>query len=183
MSENIPYIIAENGYYYVAYKEKAPVPEIVVSSKGVVNGLSEEYNDGWDFGPDSYSPTSTSAIPYTQTYGVNEALDYAQSNLEMYFPPQFSSPVRPIYYNVKKVKLMPGLFKITAPITMQFFDGYENDTTTNQSFDFPIAYANDPVIIIGNSTLPALSASTTALTITAPDATTTYTGYAVIAGQ
>ena len=68
-------------------------------------------------------------------------------------------------------------------LTVVFFDGYENDTTTDQSFDFPIAYANDPVIIIGNSTLPALSASTTALTITAPDATTTYTGYAVIAGQ
>ena len=68
-------------------------------------------------------------------------------------------------------------------LTVVFFNGYENDTTTNQSFDFPIAYANDPVIITGNSTLPALSASTTALTITAPDATTTYTGYAVIAGQ
>lgn len=80
MSENIPYIIAENGYYYVAYKEKVKVPEIVVSAKGVANGLSEEYNDGWDFGPDSYSPTSTSAIPYTQTSGVMEAIDYANSN-------------------------------------------------------------------------------------------------------
>ena len=58
-------------------------------------------------------------------------------------------------------------------LTVVFFNGYENDTTTDQSFDFPIAYANDPVIIIGNSTLPALSASTTA----------TYTGYAIIAGQ
>ena len=76
MSENIPYIIAEDGYYYVAYKEKAKVPEIVVSSKGVANGLSEEYNDGWDFGPDSHSPTSTSAIPYTQTTGFQEAVNY-----------------------------------------------------------------------------------------------------------
>ena len=64
-----------------------------------------------------------------------------------------------------------------------FFNGYENDTTTDQSIDFPAAYANDPVIIAGNSTLPALSASTTALAITAPDATTTYTGYAVVADQ
>ena len=68
-------------------------------------------------------------------------------------------------------------------LTVVFFDGYENDTTTNQSFDFPIAYGNAPVIVVGDSTLPALSASTTALEITAPDATTTYTGYAVIAGQ
>ena len=79
MSENIPYIIAEDGFYYVAYKEKAKVPEIVVSAKGVANGLSEEYNDGWDFGPDSYSSTSTSAIPYTETSGVQEAVDYAVS--------------------------------------------------------------------------------------------------------
>ena len=79
MSENIPYIIAEDGYYYVAYKEKVKVPELVVSSKGIANGLSEEYNDGWDFGPDSYSPTSTSAIPYTQTSGLNEAYIYSKS--------------------------------------------------------------------------------------------------------
>ena len=56
------------------------VPEIVVSAKGVANGLSEEYNDGWDFGPDSYSPTSTSAIPYTQTAGWQEGYDYAVEN-------------------------------------------------------------------------------------------------------
>ena len=29
----IPYIIAEDGFYYIAYKKKAKVPEIVVSSK------------------------------------------------------------------------------------------------------------------------------------------------------
>ena len=43
---NVAYIIVDNGFYYVAYKEKVKVPEIVVSSKGVANGLSEEYNDG-----------------------------------------------------------------------------------------------------------------------------------------
>ena len=76
---NIPYIIAENGFYYVAYKEKVKVPEIVVSAKGVANGLSEEYNDGWDFGPDSYDPTSTASIPYTQTTGIMEAINYGSS--------------------------------------------------------------------------------------------------------
>ena len=79
MSENIPYIIAENGYYYVAYKEKVKSPYIVVSSKGVANGLSEEYNDGWDFGPDSYNPNSTASIPYTQTAGIMEAINYAST--------------------------------------------------------------------------------------------------------
>ena len=73
---SIPYIIAEDGFYYVAYKEKVKVPEIVVSSKGVANGLSEEYNDGWDFGPDSYDPASTANPPYTETSGIQEAVNY-----------------------------------------------------------------------------------------------------------
>ena len=76
---NIAYIIVDNGFYYVAYKEKVKVPEVVVSAKGVANGLSEEYNDGWDFGPDSYDPTSTANPPYTQTAGILEAVTYKLS--------------------------------------------------------------------------------------------------------
>ena len=67
-------------------------------------------------------------------------------------------------------------------ITMAYFNGYENDTATNQSITFPIAYVNAPTVAVGNSTLPALSASATALTITAPAATTVYTGFALIIG-
>ena len=107
MSETIPYIIAEDGYYYVAYKEKVKVPEIVVSSKGIANGLSEEYNDGWDFGPDSYSPTSTSAIPYTQTTGVMEAYNYAIT----------------VY---KNIKLMGGVFLIDVPLEIGSQSGLNN---------------------------------------------------------
>ena len=110
MSENIPYIIAENGYYYVAYKEKAPVPEIVVSSKGVANGLSEEYNDGWDFGPDSYLPTSTSAIPYTQTVGIQEAFDYAIS------VGNISSGLGGNYLIMPDIYIMAGNYNIYNPI-------------------------------------------------------------------
>ena len=75
----IPYVIQEGSFWYVAYKEKVKVPEVVVSAKGVANGLSEEYNDGWDFGPDSYDPTSTANPPYTQTSGIQEACDYSFS--------------------------------------------------------------------------------------------------------
>jgi hypothetical protein len=64
-----------------------------------------------------------------------------------------------------------------------YFDGYENDTTTNQTITFPIAYNNAPTVAVGNSTLPAFTTSTTVLTITAPDATTTYTGTALVAGN
>ena len=67
-------------------------------------------------------------------------------------------------------------------IMMLYFNGYENDTTTNDTITFPIAYVNAPTVIAGSSTLPAMSATATVLTITSPDATTTYTGTAIIAG-
>ena len=94
----IQYVIQEDGFWYVASKDRTPgVPEITVSAKGVANGLSEEYNDGWDFGPDSYSPTSTSAIPYTETSGIEEAINYGRN-----------------------VKLSPGMFTIYVPIVIQY---------------------------------------------------------------
>ena len=68
-------------------------------------------------------------------------------------------------------------------VMVLYFNGYENDTTTNQSITFPIAYNNAPTVAVGNSTLPAFTTSTTVLTITAPDATTTYTGTALVAGN
>ena len=68
-------------------------------------------------------------------------------------------------------------------VMVLYFDGYENDTTTNQTITFPIAYNNAPTVAVGNSTLPAFTTSTTVLTIKAPDATTTYTGTALVAGN
>ena len=113
MSENIPYIIAENGYYYVAYKEKVKAPELVVSSKGVANGLSEEYNDGWDFGPDSYNPNSTANTPYTQTSGILEAVNYSYGSE--------SSPQTPIKLTAGHFIISPDapLYQVntSAPIT------------------------------------------------------------------
>jgi hypothetical protein len=78
----IPYVISEDDgvLWYVAYKERSPgIPYITVSAKGVANGLSTEYNDGYDFGPDSYNPNISSGIPVTQSGGLLEAWDYAVS--------------------------------------------------------------------------------------------------------
>ena len=73
----IQYVIQEDGFWYIASKEKNPyVPELTVSAKGVANGLSTEYNDGYDFGPDSYNPSVTSGVPLTQTSGIQEAINY-----------------------------------------------------------------------------------------------------------
>jgi hypothetical protein len=106
---NIPYIIAENGFYYVAYKEKVKVPEVVVSAKGVANGLSTEYNDGYDFGPDSYDPNSTANPPYTQSDGFLEAWNYAVS---------IASPNARENPDPPEIRLGNGLFTISAPITL-----------------------------------------------------------------
>jgi hypothetical protein len=95
MTELIPYIINENGYWTVAYKKRTKgFPEITVSSKGVANGLSEDFNDGYDFGVDSYDPTSTATIPYTQTAGIQEGINYVG--------------------NKGEIKLTGGNFNITA---------------------------------------------------------------------
>ena len=59
--------------------------------------------------------------------------------------------------------------------------GYENDTTTNQTITFPIAFVNTPIVSANNTGL-TISASTTTLTITAPDVTTTYSGIVVVEG-
>ena len=131
MSETIPYIIAENGYYYVAYKEKVKVPYIVVSSKGIANGLSEEYNDGWDFGPDSYSPSSTSAIPYTQTTGTGEGYQYAINN--GYF----------------KIVLGTGTFHIKEQITITQpvdFEGQGGTQAANETINGVYSPYNVPSI-------------------------------------
>ena len=74
----IQYVIQEDGFWYIASKEKNPyVPYITVSAKGIANGLSTEYNDGCDFGPDSYNPSVTSGVPLTQTSGIWESNAYA----------------------------------------------------------------------------------------------------------
>jgi len=78
----IPYVISEDDgvLWYVAYKERSPgIPYITVSAKGVANGLSTEYNDSYDFGPDSYNPGVSSGIPVSQSTGFLEAWNYAVS--------------------------------------------------------------------------------------------------------
>lgn len=72
---------------------------IIVSSKGVVNGLSDIPNDGSHFGPDTMlgatSPNQTGA-PYTQTGGIQEAVNYA-------------------YPKTLNIKIPAGKYVITAP--------------------------------------------------------------------
>ena len=66
-------------------------------------------------------------------------------------------------------------------VFIAYFDGYENDTTTNQTITFPTAYSYTPTVAT-NSTNLTVSASTTELTITSPDSTSTYSGVVEVVG-
>lgn len=61
------------------------------------------------------------------------------------------------------------------------FNGYENDTTTNQSINYPQPFDNYAVITANNTGL-TISASTTGITITSPNSTATYSGIVIVEG-
>ena len=60
-------------------------------------------------------------------------------------------------------------------------NGYVNDTTTNQSVTFPVAFTQQ-VAVTSNSSGLTVSATLTTLTITAPNATTAYNGVIIVKG-
>ena len=59
--------------------------------------------------------------------------------------------------------------------------GYENDTTTNQTINFPLPFSTSAVIT-GNNTGLTISTTTSGITITAPNNTTTYNGIVIVEG-
>ncbi|MEM3862399.1 MAG: hypothetical protein QW203_07975, partial [Thermoplasmatales archaeon] len=76
-------------------------PYVIVSAKGISNGLSNIPNDGADFGPDTLlgaSSPSQYGPPYTQTSGIQEAINYVTS-----LP------------DTMEIVLLPGTYNITAP--------------------------------------------------------------------
>ncbi|MFP3191243.1 MAG: hypothetical protein RXR31_07960 [Thermoproteota archaeon] len=61
------------------------------------------------------------------------------------------------------------------------FNGYENDTTTNQTINYPLPFSTTAAITANNTGL-TISASTSGITITAPNSTTTYSGIVIVEG-
>jgi len=64
---------------YIPQKIIQTKPFITVSAKGISNGLSDTFNDGADFGPDTLlNATSPSQYgpPFSNTSGIQEAIDY-----------------------------------------------------------------------------------------------------------
>ena len=62
-----------------------------------------------------------------------------------------------------------------------YLDGYENDSTTAQTYTFPTAFANTPVVSTNSASVPGVTVSTTELSL-APDTTTAYTGWIIVEG-
>jgi hypothetical protein len=60
-------------------------------------------------------------------------------------------------------------------------NGYENDSTTAQTYTFPVAFSTVAVITTNSASVPGVSTSLTEFSI-APDTTTAYTGIIVIEG-
>lgn len=78
-------------------------PYITVSAKGLANGLSDQFNDGADFGPDT---------PGTKTSGIQEAHNYRVSLAK-----QYPSDIYPYsFYPI--VQLITGTFICDADIVV-----------------------------------------------------------------
>ena len=93
------------------YNFPKKLPYITVSAKGISNGLSTVFNDGADFGPDTYLGATTKnrlGPPYTQTSGIQEAINYARSfanNNTAYLP---------------EIHLAQGTYLVHQPIYLKF---------------------------------------------------------------
>ena len=62
-----------------------------------------------------------------------------------------------------------------------YLSGYENDTTTAQTYTYDTAFTNTPIITANNSGLTPTTVSTTAISFN-PDNTTAYTGFIILEG-
>jgi len=87
------------------------LPYVTVSPKGMSNGLSDIPNDGADFGPDTLLSTSSKGqygSPYTQTSGIQEAINYVRS---------FANPNTAF---LPEIHLLPGLYLVHQPIYLKY---------------------------------------------------------------
>lgn len=62
-----------------------------------------------------------------------------------------------------------------------YLDGYENDSTTAQTYTFPSAFVNTPVASVNSTSIPGMTITNSSVSF-APDTTTAYTGFIIIEG-
>ncbi|MEM3860589.1 MAG: hypothetical protein QW478_14550 [Candidatus Micrarchaeaceae archaeon] len=103
-------------------------PYVTVSAKGISNGLSNIPNDGADFGPDTLLGASSPdqyGPPYTQTSGIQEAINYLSTGGEIH--------LRAGTYTVNELISVPSFMTIrgegrgvTVLNGLNFFQGQQN---------------------------------------------------------
>ena len=100
------------GFFPDMWKNITGKPYITVSSKGLANGLSEYFNDGADFGPDSLQADGT----LTVTGGMQEAWNYAFATATTNYPNQ--NNIKPGAYWIKPIKLLEGIFILSEQVVL-----------------------------------------------------------------
>ena len=125
-------------------------PFITVSSKGRSNGLSTKINDGADFGPDTtlnaMSPSQTGP-PYTQTSGIQEAINYVQ---------EFANT---IHYNIAgtwmpELRLKEGAYIINDNATI-YINNAQGQFNPNGFHMVGTSHSQYDCIIIKENSLPS----------------------------
>ena len=152
-------------------KSTAPGVGIYAASTtgGIISSVNSQNGIYFSSFPDGYEISST---PGVSSYTTNQSYVESTLALSSYTTNAPTSGTVNLYMpqqgNGKEVILT--------------FNAYENDTTTAQTINFPVAFSVTP-LILGNNTGLTLTASTTGITITAPDSTTTYSGTVAIMGN
>jgi len=126
------------------YNFPKKLPYITVSSKGISNGLSTIYNDGADFGPDTYLGTTTKnryGPPYTQTGGIQEALNALPTVTNL-------STGRKVPIGSVFIHFGGTPIKIQSPINV--YDDWFVNLISDDGFNLPIQPPNTPITYIQN---------------------------------
>ena len=128
------------GFFPDMWKNITGKPYITVSSKGLANGLSEYFNDGADFGPDSLQSDGT----LTETSGIQEAFNYSTANAMAYDS----------FYIFPTVRILDGILNVSEPLTF----GIGNlPPSANYSVNIiGNGYINSEITWIGNTSPQAI---------------------------
>ena len=131
----------------VIYSNRIVNGSAVVTSKGIVNGLSVLPNDGQDWGPDTTKGATSPGQyggTYTETVGIQEAYDYIISK------------------NGGEIRLTTGIFTLDEPVVM---NSPVNVRMTGSVVSNPSANANptdylDGTLIVQSASFPTTSSIT-----------------------
>ena len=172
---------AANGRYGLHGVANTAVGKILIGQANISGNTAGDVR--WDSGTDGYNPgLSIGAVVTTHTdywqditgsNARNSAVQVGMFNAQVPLPT--TGPTAGTIYWFQSMNTYP------VKTWTATFDGYKNNSTTNQTLSFPLPYAFAPTATV-NSTGLTISADTTSVTITAPDNTTAYNGVVQFVG-